>query len=155
MIIFIGGFEILAILLLIFACITKAAETIGSLLNVLFVLFFIKNIIQDVFFGFIKNHKGVGSILIFLLMDTVRMFLFFHTARICVNTYSMGGLSYLDGMFGFIVYLIIGGGLFLFGELCSLLHGFEKDKELGIGKLLVGDISFILLLTLFGVLIYW
>ena len=51
-ILIIGGSEILAILVMILACIAGAVEVVGQILPLLSVLFIIKSIVQDILYGF-------------------------------------------------------------------------------------------------------
>lgn len=153
MCIFLGGFDILIILFMIFACITWGVETIGKLLPYLFVIFLAKNIVQDIVFGFWKNHKKLLSILFFLLIDLSRVLIFFYTANLCVKVYSLGGMAYVDGIFGLLIYIIVGGFIFVLGEICSMLHGLETNVNYRV--IFVVDICILILLVSFSAFIYW
>lgn len=44
-------------LIMFFACIVKGAEDVGKMLPNLFIVFLVKNIVQDIIFGLLKNRK--------------------------------------------------------------------------------------------------
>ena len=151
MIIFFGSFEIIVILLLIVACIAWGVETVGKLLPIIFAVALIKNLVQDIVFAIFKNRKNVFLSLLYLIIDFVRMALFFYTANFCVTRYAMGGAAYLDGIFGLLVYLLVGGLLFIVGELCSVQHGMKESVKTS--EVILVD--FCILVLLFLIYLFW
>lgn len=153
----IGGSEILAILVMILACIAGGVEVVGQILPLLSVLFIIKSIVQDILYGFLKNHKKFVHVLIFLIIDLARVFIFFYTANICLDTYFSGtGVRFIDGMFGCVFWFITGGFIFIMGELGGILHGMnDKYNIIRFGMDIFFHIVFLLMLILLSAFFYW
>ncbi len=81
------------------------------------------------------------------------MALFFYTANFCVTRYAhaMGGLNYLDGIFGLMAYLLVGGVLFIAGEIGSAQHGMKESVKTS--DVILGD--FCILVVLFLLYLFW
>lgn len=129
MIIFFGTFDVLLIFVLFFTLLTGAVDMLNNMITVLFVLFVIKNIVQDVIIGFFKNHNSILSTLWYLIVDTLRIGLYFYILQEYSMTYSKaGGLSFFGAIFNFLIFFFLGGILYLVGEVTSLSHCFKKES---------------------------
>lgn len=128
MIVFFGTFDILLILVLFFTLLTGAVDALNNTITILFVLFVIKNIVQDVIIGFFKNRNSLLSTLWYLIVDTLRIGLYFCVLKECSLAYSdAGGLAFFGAMFNFLIFFFLGGILYLVGEVISLSHCFKKE----------------------------
>lgn len=123
MIFFFGTFDVLMILVLFFTLLTGAVDTLNNTIHIFFVLFIVKNIIQDIFFGFFKNRNSLLSTLWYLIVDTLRIGLYFCVLKEYSLAYSnAGGLATFGAMFNFIAFFFLGGIIYLMGEVISLMH---------------------------------
>ena len=152
-IIFWGGFEVLILLVILVAIIAGAAEFVANILGFLCILFCIKVFIQDIRYGAVKNHNSIFFTVGFLIVDFIRIITFFGTAYSCATAMlnSTGG-RYLDNVLGFVILIIVGGCIYLMGEINSMMHAFgDIDKKLSLGA----DIAIIVLLVMFRSFFYW
>lgn len=117
---FFGGFEFVIIAIILIAILAGSANTIISMLNCLFWIFAIKNVIQTVFFGCFKNRNSLAMTAGFLAIDVTRIGIFFYNLReIGVTSSHSSGLNYFFSLFGFLCYFLICGCIFLLGEFYS------------------------------------
>lgn len=149
MIIFFGGMEIAAIVIIFLAVVAGSAEMIIGLIDFLTVVFVIKNIVQTVIYGFIKNKNSLLVTAVFLATDIIRMSIFFTNLKSIGQTFiDAHGLRYFAALFGFILYFLICGGIFLVGEFLSLAQARGKEgDELETGTAMIGGIGTVLLLA--------
>lgn len=130
MIIFFGGFEIAVIIFVFIAIIAGSAKAIIDIINVLVTIFVIKNLIQTLYFGCIKNKNSIALTAGFLVSDFVRVSLFFYNLKKVGLTFTHStGLAYFGALFGFILYFIICGSMFLLGEFLSLMQSFDLKNR--------------------------
>lgn len=126
-----------------------AAKVVVVLLPTLFIIFLVKNIVQDVLFGGIKNRIGFGKVILYLICDMARIVLFFGTFKIFVDGHlNANGLSYFFSIIVILLYGFFCGALFLGGELVAIRHGGrfdEIDKDFLISPFM-GEIAIVLLL---------
>lgn len=115
MIIFFGSFEIIVILLLIVACIAWGVETVGKLLPIIFAVALIKNLVQDIVFAIFKNRKNVFLSLLYLIIDFVRMALFFLYSEFLRDEICYGR-SGLSGRYIWTVSLSAGGRITVYSR---------------------------------------
>lgn len=151
-IIFLGTFDIILIVFLFFALLVGAVDFINKIITFLFIIFVIKNIIQDVVIGYFKNHNKLISTLWYLIVDTLRIGMYFFVLKEYSIAYSnAGGLAFFGAMFNFILFFVLGGILYLMGEVISLSHSFKKDliAEFPKGFHITGDILSLVLLAAF------
>ena len=154
MIIFIGGSELVVMFVLVFGCIVWGTETVGKMLPNLFIVFLVKNIVQDIIFGLLKNRKNILWMLLYISVDLARIMMFFYTANCYFERYS--SRTGFGVLFDVMFYLIIGGLLFLLGEMLSLLHGMDTtDIDASYGMIFFVDIAILLFLALFSALECW
>lgn len=126
----ISGFEIVAMVLLFFTLITVSVEKIIQIIHVLIVFFIIKNIIQEVIIGMIKNKNNFFLTLWYLLTDVVQIFLFFNLlTKAALDYRGSGGLEAIESLFEFLFVFFIAGGVYLCGELGSGLRCTEYREE--------------------------
>ena len=123
MIIFLSSFEIILPFILLLTAIFGAANALVSMINVFIVLFIIKNFIQDIVIGFFKNHNSIITSIWYLIVDSIRMWLFFTLIKECgLNYANSGGLSMFFDLIGFLGCFLIGGFIYVLGEMLSLAH---------------------------------
>lgn len=152
MIIFFGSAEIIAILFILLAILAGSAEAIIGMIDFFIVAFIIKNIVQTVFLGFIKNKNPLSYTIAFLITDVARMWIFFSNLKSVGMTFVHAtGLKYFAALFGFILYFLICGCVFMIGEGISLMQasGNKKYDQIGNNTLaLFAGIGTVLVLAL-------
>ena len=131
-----------AILLMGFA----SAKVFATLLPLLIIAFIIKNIVQDVWFGVIKNRLSFERVSWNIVCDFARLLLFFYPLGEMVGLYNnSSGLFFFDNVLGILFYFVVGGILFLTGELAALQHSGSLDMETS-GMFIMGEVSLLVLL---------
>ncbi len=136
MIIFFGSFPVIMIVIIFLAFLNAGARAVIDLLPVLFCVFLAKNFMLDIGIAAIKHRRKFFLVVIFLLFDTFRDFLFFNMLHLEALDYS--GMS---GLIEFFLLLVIGSIFFLIGELASIAHAFREFTQRDDLKLIMcGDI---------------
>lgn len=122
---------LIGIVVLMFLALVKGTvDAAIGLITVLFWAFVVKNIVQDVILGFLKNRNTLGMTIWHFAIDMARIWLYFTMVnRYAVQYASSGGIGFFGAMFNFILYFVIGGALFLAGEILSILHVFRTKAE--------------------------
>ncbi|MDD6200347.1 MAG: hypothetical protein PUB93_03655 [Firmicutes bacterium] len=151
MIIFIGGFEIVCVLVILIAITAGSAEMITNMIGVFIAIFAIKNFVQTVILGYFKNKNPLSTMIGFLAIDSVRMVIFFtNLQKIGTAFVNATGLRYFTNLLGFILYFLICGSIFLFGEFVSLMQslGNKRSEQREINKFaLIGGVATVIVLA--------
>ena len=116
------------VLVLLMTLLTRNFQSVTNLCLVLTVIFLVKAVVQDLWFGKIKGNRTVPLTVFNMVIDFVRVLVFFATISDCaVDLLLSAGLHHLGNMLSFVAILLIGGVLFVFGEIASLQHGLEEE----------------------------
>lgn len=147
---------LIGLAVLLFLVLVKGtADAAVGLITAMFWAFLIKNIVQDVILGFFKNCNTLGMTVWNLAVDMARIGLYFAVLnRYAVQYASSGGIVFFGAMFDFILYFVIGGVLFLGGEIWSILHVFRsKGEDRATKRFLIGfGIAYLVVLGAFSLL---
>lgn len=152
MIFLFSTFDIIVLLFIFITLLAGAINTLIKVISFLFVLFIIKDFIQDIIVGYFVQRNSLHLIIWYFSVDLIRAILFFYTLKHYSLSYSQAvGLSFFGEMFDFIIFILVGGGLYLSGEITSLLHGFNKKDLSGNSKIFycIGDLLLLIILALF------
>lgn len=122
---------LIGLVVLLFLVLVKGAVDVAlSLITFLFWAFVVKNIVQDFILGFLKNHNTLGMTVWYFAIDMARIWLYFTMVNQYAAKYaSSGGIGFFGAMFDFGIYFVVGGALFLAGEILSILHVFRTKAE--------------------------
>ena len=113
---------ILGLIGLICGFIHNCIGLFGEVIPKLFWFFIIKNIIQDVIIGWIKNHENFLVVLGCLIIDIIRVIVFFYIFNQCFIAYqNAGGFSIFVEMLNVVIVFVVGGIYYLALELVSCL----------------------------------
>ena len=116
------------VLILLMTLLTRNFQSVTNLCLVLTVIFLVKAVVQDLWFGKVKGNRTVPLTVFNLVIDFARVIVFFATISDCaVDLLLSAGLGHLGNMLSFVAVLLIGGALFIFGEIASLQHGMEEE----------------------------
>ncbi len=141
---------LIILLFLLFAYGT--ANAICNCIMVLFCIFLLKDIIQELYALF---HIKIGKLFvpIFALIDIIRNLIFFSLLYSTAEAYKLsGGLSWFARMFDLFIVFLIGGAIYLFAEICSTYHAVVASEGIKTQILLfVADLCLLVLLIGF----YW
>ncbi len=150
MIIFFGSFPVIMIVIIFLALLNAGARAVIDLLPILFYVFLAKNFLLDIGIAAIKNRCKFILVVIFLLFDTIRVLFFFYMLHLEALEYSG-----IVGIIDFCLLLIIGGIIFLAGEIISLGHAFREASQQDGWVVVIGDISCIIMLAGIYMLFYF
>lgn len=143
-------------LILLVTLLARTARTITGVCLALTILFMVKVLVQDLWFGKMKGNNSVPLTVFYLVIDAVRVLVFFATISDCAADMKLSyGLGYLGNILIFVAVLIIGGALFMAGEIISLQHGMEEEVVIRgrkVGRAM--DVGACVLLVLFCAL-WW
>lgn len=151
MIILFGGAEIAVMLIAVVAIVAGSAEAIINMTNFFIMLFVAKNIIQTIILGHFVNKNPFSYTVGFVVTDIIRMAIFFTNLRSVGVTFVQSvGLNYFAALFGFILYFVICGSVFLLGEFISLLQSLgNKQSSRGSNQIaLCGGIGTVIVLAI-------
>lgn len=151
---FFSGTEILMLGLMLFALIFMAADTavkvISVMLNILLVIFIIKAFIQDVIMGIFKQKNNIVFMLLCMVNDAVRIYLFFHLMFELNKEYSnAAGLSAINAIIGFIGVFVVGGIIFIIGDFLGTTNGLKIRGKSNIATSLFSNLLPTVILGLF------
>lgn len=112
---------LLVILLLFLGIIGVSAEIILDMLRIVCIIFLLKNVLQDFYFVFIKYKKKLSTVLAVFLTDCLRIVFFYRLIYYAALRVTKGmGMDLLGGIFSYILAVLIGGTLFIVGEINSI-----------------------------------
>ncbi len=149
MLVFFSSVEVLMVGALFILLLIGAVDTVIKIISFLLILFIIKNIIQDVVFGLIKNHNNIFLTIWFLFVDIMRTHLFFNLFHQAALEYGKaGGFSILTSIIGVLGVLLIAGFPYLAGEMASLVHGSEELDDHSKAFVVFSDLLPLLILAL-------
>lgn len=120
---------LLPIFVILFTVLFAGAKAVVDFLPTLFVLLLIKNAVVHGYLGIIKHRKSIFICIFQFVADLIRTHAFFSILTYVAEE-SSTGIDVLFFPMVFIFWLFVGGGVFLFGELCSLGYGgTDSDKK--------------------------
>ncbi len=144
------------VLVLLVTLLAHMAKTVTEVCLVLTILFVVKVLVQDLWYGMVKGRNSIPLTVFHLVIDLARVLVFFATISDCAVDMKLShGLGHVGNMLGFVAVLVIGGALFLAGEIISLQHGMEEELVIRgrkIGRAM--DVGACVLLVLFCAL-WW
>ena len=116
------------VLILLVTLLTPHTATITNLCLVLTIVFIVKAVAQDLWFGWHKGRNSIPLTVFNLIIDFIRVIVFFATISDCAVDLKLSyGLGHLGNMLSYVAVLLVGGVLFLAGEIISLQHGMEEE----------------------------
>lgn len=125
------GMVLLVLLLLLLVFVNSSAELILSVLGIVCVAFLIKNLLQDIYFGLIKYHHGLGITLIGLISDIARVLFFYKLISYFATGVAKGtGLGLFGWMLAYVISILVGGFLFIGAEAGAMAYGTD-NAEIG------------------------
>ena len=105
-------------------------QVISAMLNVTFIFLLIKNIVQDCWFGLIKQKKTIKQTLLSLFLDLTRTISFWLLMRRLLGiTEVVDGFNYLVSIFDFIFVYVCYGPIYLLAEMLSTLSVFSQNNK--------------------------
>ncbi len=128
MIIFFGAGEVLFLLVMLIVLISASFDMLMTILHVLFIICVLSSLIQTVCVGYFARHHALGSTIKLLLVDGIRIAVFFNTLKdIGGQIQSQSGLGYIFSLCVFAVYFLMFGGVFGLGEIYTFIHMDQGD----------------------------
>lgn len=154
---FFSSTEMLMLGVMLFASIFLAADTaikiILAILNILLIIFIIKAFIQDVVMGIFKQKNNVVFMLLCMVNDALRMYIFFRLMFELAKEYeSAVGISTFSSAFDFIAAFVIGGVIFIIGDFFSIINGL---KTRGMGNIVRSIITVWVPTIILGLFYMW
>lgn len=120
---FFGG-EIIWIILFIVAIMIgkEISDFLVTSITIFFYVFAIKNIVLETY-GFLKCKIGRLFIPLYVILDTVRILIFFSFFSLYARQYvEASGISWIGEIFNFIISVILLGSIYLTGEMATVWH---------------------------------
>lgn len=147
--------------LIVLGGLDSSIRFVSGFLFYFLLMFLLKNFIEGVIWSsLIKRNQIIGSVINFFV-DIARAFLFY---QIVINSaegyFNAGGLGTFGAMFSMVFVFIVGGGLYLTGDLFSSAYA-RRDREVAdAGLITIGIGLFLIILFTFYKLchvsqIYW
>ncbi len=151
MIIFVNMGLVVFVLILFFILVASgAAALLLKWILVICVLLCIKNLVQDIYFGMIKRRRSILAGIISIVINLFRVYVFYQLMRSYALLVINGvGLQWISNLLDFVIVLVLGGVLFLSGELFATTYG-SKSGEIHSGAVVVGNLLITLFFTLFS-----